>query len=341
MNIGKYPQRRMRRNRLKSFSRELLKENNLAVSKLIYPMFVIDHPTHSQNIDAMPDQKRLGIEPLIRKAAECVEFGIPAVALFPWTSVEKKSFDAKEAYNPDGIIPKGIKAIKKRFPELGVISDVALDTYTNHGHDGIIDAMGNVLNDDSILVLKKQALCHAQAGADIVAPSDMMDGRVKEIRSYLDDNSLFDTQILSYAVKYASNFYSPFRDAVGSSSQLKTEGKHTYQMDYSNGNEAIMEARLDVEEGADMLMVKPAGYYCDIIFRLKKEFMLPIFSYHVSGEYSMVKAASKKGWLDEKRCVQEILLSLVRAGSSAIMTYYALQVAKWLKEGAFADNYFK
>jgi porphobilinogen synthase len=332
MISGQYPQTRMRRNRKHGFLRKLVQESKLTRTDLIYPIFVIDHPTRSENIPAMPDVMRLGFDPLLRTAELCLELGIPAIALFPAIDSSLKTPDAEEAFNPKGLIPKVTYELKKRFGELGIITDIALDPYTTHGQDGIVDNHHHILNDETIAALCEQALSHAQAGVDIVAPSDMMDGRISCIRKTLDQHGFVDTAILSYAAKYASHFYSPFREAVGSKKSLGKADKHTYQMHLTNSDEALYEASLDIKEGADILLVKPAMAYGDIIYRIKNELKVPTFAYQVSGEYAMLKAASQKNWLEEKHCVLEALGCIKRTGCNAIFSYYALQVAKWLQD---------
>lgn len=327
-----YPQTRLRRTRKHDFSRRLCKENTLTANDLIYPVFILEDNDKEEEIASMPGIKRQGLNHLIKTAQKCIDLKIPALALFPVISSEKKSDDAAEAYNPKGLVPSTVRELKKQFPNLGIITDVALDPYTSHGQDGLINAEGYVLNDETTTILAKQAVSHARAGADIVAPSDMMDGRIGEIRKTLDHNNFKLTQILAYSAKYASHFYGPFRDAVGSSSNLGTSNKDTYQMDYANSDEALHEVSLDIHEGADMVMIKPGLPYLDIIAKVKQSFKVPTFAYQVSGEYSMIKAASQNGWLDEKSCVLEALTSFKRSGADAILTYYALDVAKWVQE---------
>jgi porphobilinogen synthase len=319
----------MRKN---DFSRRLMRENKLTVDDLIYPVFVIEGVNKRENIDSMPGVERLSLDLLIEEARELYILGIPAIALFPVVSAEKKSDNAVEAYNPNGLVQRTVRALKAAVPELGIITDIALDPFTSHGQDGLIDADGYVLNDETIDVLIKQALSHAKAGADIVAPSDMMDGRIGAIREALENNSYIHTKILAYSAKYASSFYGPFRDAVGSAGNLGKGNKHSYQMDCANSDEALREVALDLQEGADMVMVKPGMPYLDIIRRVKDEFGVPTFAYQVSGEYAMLKAASQNGWLDEKAVVLESLLAFKRAGSDAILTYYAKAVAQWLQD---------
>jgi porphobilinogen synthase len=330
--IGNFPQRRMRRNRRDDFSRRLVRQHRLSADDLIYPMFVIDGKRRSQQIAAMPGVARHSIDHLLLEAEQCLKLRIPAVAIFPAIEPSLKTADGREAANPKGLVPRTVAALKKRFPELGVITDVALDPYTTHGHDGVIDKSGYVLNDETIAILKRQALVCAAAGVDIVAPSDMMDGRIGAIRTALDNKKFIHTRILAYAAKFASGFYGPFRDAVGSAAQLGVGDKFNYQMDYANSDEALWEVGLDLAEGADMVMVKPGMPYLDIIRRVKDEFKAPTFVYQVSGEYSMLMAAVQNGWLDEKKCVAESLTAFKRAGADAILTYFAIKAAAWLKE---------
>lgn len=314
-----------------AFSRKLMRENNLSVSHLIYPMFVIAGNNIRQDISSMPGIHRLSLDLLLKDAKECFDLGIPAIAIFPVIEDSLKSHDAKECFNESGLIPKVVEALKKSIPELGVITDIALDPYTSHGQDGLIDKEGNILNDETVDLLVKQALCHAKAGADIVAPSDMMDGRVGKIRLALEKNNFINTKILSYSAKYASSFYGPFREAVGSSEKLGLSSKETYQMDPANSDEALYEVELDLDEGADMVMVKPGMPYLDIVYRVKQTFEKPTFVYQVSGEYAMIKAASENGWLEEEKVILESLISFRRAGADAILTYFALQVARLIK----------
>ncbi len=331
--LGKYPRRRLRRLRRDDFSRRLVQEHRLSSNDLIYPVFVIDGQNRSETIASMPGVERLSVDRLLMKAQRCVELDVPAIALFPVVDNRLRTADAQESFNPDGLAPRAIRAIKGRFPDLGVITDIALDPYTSHGQDGLIDASGYVLNDETIEVLVKQALSHAHAGVDIVAPSDMMDGRIGVLREALDAGNFIHTRILAYAAKYASNFYGPFRDAVGSSSTLGKANKFTYQVDPANSNEALWEVGLDLGEGADIVMVKPGMPYLDIVRRVKDEFGAPTFVYQVSGEYAMLKAAGQNGWIDERKCALEALLAFKRAGADAILTYYALDAAAWLQEG--------
>ena len=317
--------------RASKFSRELMQENVLSPADLIYPMFVIEGQSVRESVASMPGVTRVSIDELVKEAEQAYKLGIPAIALFPVTPSEKKSLDAAEAYNPDGLAQRAVSAIKESVPELGVITDVALDPFTSHGQDGLIDENGYVINDETVEVLVKQAVSHAQAGADVVAPSDMMDGRIGAIRTELESHGFVNTRILSYAAKYASHFYGPFRDAVGSADNLSGGNKYSYQMAPANSDEAIREVQLDLDEGADMVMVKPGMPYLDIVQRVKAEFGVPTFAYQVSGEYSMLKAAANNGWLDEKDCVLEALLCMKRAGADAVLTYFAKDVANWLQ----------
>lgn len=332
MSLGAFPNSRPRRMRRDEFSRRLMREHVLTANDLIYPVFVLEGENRVENVASMPGVQRQSIDLLLNTAAECVKYGIPAIALFPVVGAEHKSLDAAEAFNPDGLVPRTVRAIKAAFPDLGVITDVALDPYTTHGQDGLIDDTGYVLNDETVAVLVKQALCHAQAGADVVAPSDMMDGRIGAIRAALESNGLIYTKILAYSAKYASAFYGPFRDAVGSAANLGKSNKYNYQMDPANSDEAIKEVALDIAEGADMFMVKPGMPYLDIVRRVKAELQVPTFAYQVSGEYAMLKAAVNNGWLDEKACVLESLLGFKRAGADGVLTYFALDVARWLAQ---------
>jgi len=313
------------------FSRRLMRENTLTTDDLIYPVFVHELPGRAA-VASMPGVERLSIDELLKVAEEAVELGIPVIDLFPVIDPAGKSLDAAEAWNPDGLAQRAIRALKSRFPELGVMTDVALDPYTTHGQDGIIDAGGYVLNDVTVEALVKQSLSHAEAGADVVSPSDMMDGRIGAIRRALDDAQHLDVRIMAYSAKYASAFYGPFRDAVGSSASLGKADKKTYQMDPANGDEALREIALDLEEGADMVMVKPGMPYLDIVRRVKDEFRVPTFAYQVSGEYAMLKAAAANGWLDERKCVMEAMIAFKRAGADGVLTYFAPQIARWLKE---------
>jgi porphobilinogen synthase len=331
-NRGRYPVTRMRRMRLNRFSRRLMQETVLTSADLIYPVFILEGTGQRETVDSMPGIERLSIDQLVTAAQEIHALGIPAVALFPVTPVGKKSEDAREAFNPEGLAQRAVRALKEAVPELGVITDVALDPFTTHGQDGLIDASGYVLNDETVEVLVKQALSHAAAGADIVAPSDMMDGRIGAVRAALEAAGHRNTRILAYAAKYASSFYGPFRDAVGSAANLAGGDKYSYQMDPANSDEALHEVALDLEEGADMVMVKPGLPYLDIVRRVKDNFGVPVFAYQVSGEYAMLKAAAQNGWLNERAVVMESLLCIKRAGADAILSYYALDVARWLAE---------
>ena len=323
---------RPRRLRKQEFNRSLVRENTLSTNDLIYPLFIIEGENIKEKIDSMPGIERLSIDQLLIEAKEIVDLKIQAIALFPVISSEKKTEDAEESYNSDGLVQRAVRALKRSFPELAVITDVALDPFTSHGQDGLIDSNGYVLNDETVDVLIKQALSHAKAGADIVAPSDMMDGRIGAIRNALEESGFVHTNILSYAAKYASSFYGPFRDAVGSSGNLGKSDKKTYQMDPGNANEAIREVELDIAEGADMVMIKPGLPYLDIVSNVKQTFGVPTFAYHVSGEYAMLKAASQNKWIDEKSTVLEALLCFKRAGADAVLTYYAKDAARWLNE---------
>ncbi len=325
-----YPTSRLRRPRANDFSRRLMRENALSASDLILPVFVIEGENKTETIDSMPGVERISIDLLVEKAKRLDALGVPAIALFPVVGNDKKSLLAEEAFNPEGLAQRAMRAIKAAVPNIGIISDVALDPYTVHGQDGLLDDDGYVINDETIEVLVKQAVSHAQAGADIVAPSDMMDGRIGKIRMALETNTLRNTQILAYSAKYASAFYGPFRDAVGSAGNLGGGNKYTYQMDPANSDEALHEVRMDIDEGADYVMVKPGMPYLDIVRRVKDEFNMPTFVYHVSGEYAMLKAASQNGWLDEKAVVLEAMMSFKRAGANAILTYYAEDIANWL-----------
>jgi porphobilinogen synthase len=330
--LGSYPQRRMRRNRRDDFSRRMMCENRLSADDLILPVFVMDGKNRTEAIDSLPGVSRYTIDKLLPVAERCANLGIPALAIFPAIEHKLKTADGREAVNPKGLVPRTVIALKKRFPELGIITDVALDPYTTHGHDGLIDKTGYVMNDETITILRKQAVVNAAAGVDIVAPSDMMDGRVAGIRAALDAKGYVHTRILAYAAKYASCFYGPFRDAVGSSNQLGRGNKYNYQMDPANGDEALWEVGLDLAEGADMVMVKPGMPYLDIIRRIKDEYRVPTYAYQVSGEYAMLMAAIKNGWLDERRSILEALMSFKRAGANGVLSYFAITVATWLRQ---------
>ena len=328
--LGRFPHRRMRRNRRDDFSRRLIRENRLSVDDLIYPVFVFDGENKTQAIQSMLGVLRYTPDLLLTVAEQCVASGIPAIALFPVIGQELKTPLAEEAYSDQGLIPRVVTLLKRNFPELGVITDVALDPYTSHGQDGLLNEAGYVLNDETVEVLIQQALSHAAAGVDVLAPSDMMDGRIGAIRQALDKNGFDRVRILAYAAKFASSFYGPFRDAVGSSNNLGKSNKETYQIDPANSDEALWEVGLDLQEGADMVMVKPGLPYLDIITRVKKQFSVPTFAYQVSGEYAMLKAAFANGWLDETSCMMETLLSFKRAGADGVLTYFALDAAKVL-----------
>jgi porphobilinogen synthase len=323
----------MRRMRRDAFSRNLVRENMLTPADLIYPVFVLEGSNREEAVASMPGVKRQSLDKLLREAEECIKLGIPMLALFPVIDAAFKTEDAREALNPDGLVPRVVAELKKNFPELGVMTDIALDPYTSHGQDGLIDANGYVINDETVAVLTQQAQVHAQAGADVVAPSDMMDGRIAAVRAALDRKGCIHTRIMAYSAKYASSFYGPFRDAVGSSANLGKGNKNTYQMDPANADEAVWEVGMDLQEGADMVMVKPGMPYLDIVRRIKDEFKAPTFVYQVSGEYAMLKAAAQNGWLNEEACVLESLLAFKRAGADGILTYFALDAARWLKRG--------
>jgi porphobilinogen synthase len=330
----RFPGTRLRRMRRDDFSRRLMRESVLSADDLIYPVFILEGADRVENVASMPGVERQSLDRLLITAERALTLGVPALALFPVIDARFKTLGAEEAYNPDGLVPRVVAALKKEFPELGVITDVALDPYTSHGQDGLIaadDARGYVLNDETLEVLAKQALTHAEAGADVVAPSDMMDGRIARIRSELDAARQIHTRILAYSAKYASSFYGPFRDAVGSAGNLGKGNKTTYQMDPANTDEALREVALDLAEGADMVMVKPGMPYLDIVRRVKDEFKVPTYAYQVSGEYAMLKAAAQNGWLNEQACVLESLLAFKRAGADGILSYFALDAAAWLK----------
>lgn len=329
---GKFPRVRMRRMRRDDFSRRLMRETRLTADDLIQPVFVMEGKRRAEPVPSMPGISRVTPDLLLKQAEKLLKLGVPAVALFPVVPASKKDNKAKEAFNPAGLVPQTVRALKKNFPELGVITDIALDPYTLHGQDGLIDSSGYVLNDATVAVLVKQALSHAAAGADVVAPSDMMDGRIGAIRDALEKAGHIHIRILAYAAKYASNFYGPFRDAVGSAANLGKSSKDSYQMDPANSDEALREVALDLEEGADMVMIKPGLPYLDIVCRVKDKLGVPTFVYQVSGEYAMLMAAAKNGWLDERACIMESLLSIKRAGADAILTYFAERAASWLKE---------
>jgi len=330
--VSSYPYTRKRRMRRDDFSRRLMREHELSASDFIYPMFILDGEQQREAVESMPGIDRVSIDLLLEEAREVCELGIPAITLFPVVGASAKSDQADEAWNPEGLVQRAIRALKAAHPDLGVITDVALDPYTSHGQDGLLDENGYVVNDETIEVLVKQALSHAAAGADVVAPSDMMDGRIGMIREALESSGHLNTRILAYSAKYASSFYGPFRDAVGSAANLAGGNKYSYQMDPANSNEALHEAALDIDEGADMIMIKPGLPYLDIVRRISDELQFPTFVYQVSGEYAMLKAAGQNGWIDERACALEALLSIKRAGANGILTYYAKSAAAWLRE---------
>ncbi len=330
--FGQYPSTRMRRMRRDEFSRRLMRETLLSVDNLIYPMFVIEGEEQREPVPSMPGIERVSPDQLLVEAEALQGLGVPAVALFPVTAQSAKSPGAEEAYNPDGLAQRAVRALKESFPQLGVITDVALDPYTSHGQDGLIDEAGYVVNDETVAVLVKQALSHAEAGVDIVAPSDMMDGRIGAIRQAFEVADLRNTRILAYSAKYASSFYGPFRDAVGSADNLAGGNKYSYQMDPANSDEALREVAMDLDEGADMVMIKPGLPYLDIVRRVKDQFGAPTFVYQVSGEYAMLMAAARNGWLEERAVILEALTSIRRAGADGILTYFAKSVAAWLRE---------
>jgi len=330
--LGAYPGVRMRRMRRDDFSRRLMRESVLTADDLIYPVFVLDGQNRVEAVPSMPGIQRESIDQLLKTAERAVQLGVPALALFPVIDGAGKSLNAEEAYNPEGLVPRTVRALKKEFPELGVITDGALDPYTTHGQDGLIDDSGYVLNDETVEVLVKQSLTNAEAGVDVIAPSDMMDGRIGAIRAALDEKQFIYTRILAYSAKYASCFYGPFRDAVGSAANLGKANKYTYQMDPGNSDEALREVALDLQEGADMVMVKPGMPYLDVVRRVKDEFGVPTYAYQVSGEYAMLRAAIQNGWLAEKAAIMESLLCFKRAGADGILTSFALDAAEWLKQ---------
>ena len=327
-----FPARRLRRLRQHDFSRRLVRENHLTVDDLIYPVFVLEGENRREAVASMPGIERLSLDLLLQEAAELVALGIPAIALFPVVGQEQKSLDAEAAWDDDGLVPRVVRALKAAHPQLGIITDVALDPYTTHGQDGIIDELGYVLNDITTQALVRQALCQARAGADVVAPSDMMDGRIGAIRQALEANGFVNTQIMAYSAKYASHYYGPFRDAVGSAANLGKSSKETYQMDPANGDEALHEVGLDIAEGADMVMVKPGMPYLDVVRRVKDQYGVPTFAYQVSGEYAMHMAAIQNGWLKEQETILESLICFKRAGADGILTYFAKRVAQWLRQ---------
>jgi porphobilinogen synthase len=331
-NSNQFPMIRMRRMRKDPFSRALMRENVVTPADLIYPVFILDGKNQREAVASMPDVERLSVDLLLPVAEECVALGIPVLALFPVIDPALKTPDGIEATNPEGLIPRAVSELKKRFPELGILTDVALDPYTSHGQDGVLDENGYVLNDETSKILVKQALAQAHAGVDVVAPSDMMDGRIGAVRSALEAEGHIHTRIMAYSAKYASAFYGPFRDAVGSATNLGKGSKETYQMDPANSDEALREVALDIAEGADMVMVKPGMPYLDIVRRVKDEFKMPTFAYQVSGEYAMIKAAALNGWLDHDKTMMEAMLAFKRAGANGVLTYFALNIARKLKQ---------
>ena len=328
---AQFPAIRMRRMRRDPFSRALMRENNVTASDLIYPVFILEGTQQREPVLSMPGVERVSVDLLLKVAQECVELGIPVLALFPVIDAAKKTPDGVEATNPDGLVPRAVRALKQAFPQLGILTDVALDPYTSHGQDGLIDENGYVINDVTTDMLVRQALCQAEAGVDVVAPSDMMDGRIGAVRAALEEKGYIHTRIMAYSAKYASAFYGPFRDAVGSAKNLGKSDKNTYQMDPANSDEALREVGLDLAEGADMVMVKPGMPYLDIVRRVKDEFKVPTFAYQVSGEYAMIKAAAQNGWLDHDKVMMEAMLAFKRAGADGVLTYFALDVARLLK----------
>jgi porphobilinogen synthase len=333
LNYQKFPSHRPRRLRKDAFSRAMVRETTLSPANFIYPVFVVEGSGIEQPVPSMPGVSRISLDKLLLVAAECVQLGISAIALFPVIDSSLKTLDGAEALNPNGLVPRVVKALKLAQPSLGVMTDVALDPYTSHGQDGVIDESGYIMNDITVDILTKQALVQAAAGVDIVAPSDMMDGRIASIRHASETNGFIHTKIMAYSAKYASSFYGPFRDAVGSATNLGKADKKTYQMDPANSNEALREVALDLQEGADMVMVKPGMPYLDIVRRVKDEFGVPTFAYQVSGEYAMLMAAANNGWLDEKAVIMESLLAFRRAGADGILTYFSIKAARWLREG--------
>ncbi len=329
--MSQYPAYRPRRMRRDDWSRRLVQENHLRVDDLIYPVFLLPGTNQTQAVNSMPGIERMSLDRLFHVAEECVTLGIPVMALFPVIEATLKTNDGAEAFNPKGLVPSAVIELKKRFPNLGIMTDIALDPYTSHGQDGVLDDQHRILNDETVAILIKQAICHAQAGVDMVAPSDMMDGRIGAISSALENQGLIHTRIMAYAAKYASSFYGPFRDAVGSASNLGKADKKTYQMDPANGDEAIREVGLDISEGADLVMVKPGMPYLDIVYRIKEAFGYPTYAYQVSGEFAMIKAAAQNGWLDHDAVMMESLLGFKRAGADGILTYFALEAARLLK----------
>ena len=331
---AQFPAARMRRMRRDPFSRALMRENTITASDLIYPVFILDGENQCQQVASMPGVQRVSVDLLMKVAEECVALGIPVMALFPVIDQSKKTYDGVEATNPEGLVPRAVRELKRNFPELGILTDVALDPYTTHGQDGLPDETGYIVNDKTVEMLTRQALAQAEAGVDVVAPSDMMDGRIGTIRNALEAKGFIHTRILAYSAKYASAFYGPFRDAVGSAANLGKADKNTYQMDPANSDEALREVALDLAEGADMVMVKPGMPYLDVVRRVKDEFKVPTFAYQVSGEYAMIKAAAQNGWLDHDKVMMESMMAFKRAGADGVLTYFALEIARKLKAGA-------
>ncbi|WP_312551302.1 porphobilinogen synthase [Massilia sp.] len=331
---GQYPNSRMRRMRRDPFSRALMRENTVTAADLIYPVFILDGENQRQQVASMPGVERVSVDLLLKVAEECVSLGIPVLALFPVIDASLKTYDGVEATNPDGLVPRAVRTLKQHFPQLGILTDIALDPYTTHGQDGLPDENGYIVNEKTIEMLTRQALTHAEAGVDVVAPSDMMDGRIGVIRAALEERGFIHTRIMAYSAKYASAFYGPFRDAVGSAANLGKADKNTYQMDPANSDEALREVALDLAEGADMVMVKPGMPYLDVVRRVKDEFKVPTFAYQVSGEYAMLKAAAQNGWLDHDKVMMESMMAFKRAGADGVLTYFALDVARKLKAGA-------
>ena len=330
--MSQYPAYRLRRMRRDDWSRRLIQENRLSPDDLIYPVFLLPGKNQTQTVTSMPGIERMSLDRLFSVAEECVALGVPVMALFPVIEASLKTIDGVEAFNPNGLVPNAVAELKKRFPNLGIMTDVALDPYTSHGQDGILDQNNRILNDETVAVLVKQALCHAHAGVDIVAPSDMMDGRIGQIRAALENNQFIHTRIMAYSAKYASSFYGPFRDAVGSATNLGKADKKNYQMDPANSDEAIREVGLDISEGADMVMIKPGMPYLDIVHRIKDAFGYPTYVYQVSGEYAMLKAAANNGWLDHDAVMMESLIAFKRAGADGILSYFALEASRLLKK---------
>ena len=328
-----FPRHRPRRMRRDDWSRRLMQENNLSANDLIYPVFLLEGKGKSEAVASMPGVNRISLDLLFNVAQECVDLGIPVLALFPVIDSALKTPEGREAFNPNGLIPNAVRELKKRFPNLGIMTDVALDPYTSHGQDGVLDEQSRILNDETTAILVQQAIAQAEAGVDIVAPSDMMDGRIGKIREALEQKKLIHTRIMAYSAKYASAFYGPFRDAVGSAKNLGKADKKTYQMDCANGDEALREVALDISEGADMVMVKPGMPYLDIVRRVREEFDYPTYAYQVSGEYAMLKAAAQNGWLDHDAVMMEALLAFKRAGADGILTYFAIEVARLMRSG--------